>query len=214
MPRCSVIGLAVLATLLAVLPGGRGAAAADGDAHAVDMASPLHHFPAIDPADLSDDRAEAIYTAILDDMLARYAMSEQHAARHYSAWRRYNRAPYRSDDHGDRFVNIYANGAARAFGREGNGDYPAGAVIAKDSFTVSKTGDAYAGALFVMEKLPQGSAPETGDWAYSMIMPDGSLFGASGTESERSVAFCADCHDKAPGGARLFYVPPAYRNPD
>jgi hypothetical protein len=89
---------------------------------------------------------------------------------------------------------------------------PAGAVIAKDSLTVTRLGARYPGALFIMEKLAPGTHPETADWRYAMILPDGSFFGDTVQEEMRDkVAFCHDCHEQRADYDYLFFLPDEYR---
>ena len=50
----------------------------------------------------------------------------------------------------------------------------AGSVLAKESITFStKKKEARVGPLFIMTKGEAGSAPETGDWVYAGIQPNG-----------------------------------------
>jgi hypothetical protein len=185
--------------------------APEGVAPAVDLAQPTRHFRVPNPARLSDADALSIYERIRGDMAAAYRLSRDPVADRYYTWRRYNRAPYLSATHGDRYINNYANAEAGAYG-EGAGPMPAGAVLAKDSFTVTGQGDVFTGPLFLMEKMPAGFSVETRDWRYTMIMPDGSLFGTTDGEGSDRVEFCAGCHAMA-GDAMddLFFVPEKYR---
>ena len=96
---------------------------ADYTTRAADMpaeqqaAAPERHFQVERPADLSDADALSIYSRILDDMVAGYRLSGEPTAAAYRSWRLYNKAPYRSQTHGERFINNYANPAAAAYGR-------------------------------------------------------------------------------------------------
>ncbi len=150
---------------------------------------------------------------MLDDMTAGYRLSGESTAGVYRTWRRYNKTPYRSATHGQRFVNNYANALAKGYGRyENSGALPEGAVLAKDSFAVTARGDVFSGPLFLMEKMPAGFDPKSRDWRYSMIMPDGSLFGTTKGEGSKRVEFCITCHETA--GAEndhLFFVPEEQR---
>jgi hypothetical protein len=185
--------------------------APEGVAPAVGLAQPTRHFRVPNPARLSDADALSIYERIRDDMAAAYRLSREPVADRYYTWRRYNRAPYLSATHGDRYINNYANAEAGAYG-QGTGQMPAGAVLAKDSFTVTGQGDVFTGPLFLMEKMPAGFSVATRDWRYTMIMPDGSLFGTTDGEGSDRVEFCAGCHAMA-GDAMddLFFVPERYR---
>jgi hypothetical protein len=187
-------------------PGSKGPAA--------ELAQPTRHFRVPNPARLSDTDAMSIYDRIRNDMVAAYRLSQAPVAARYDAWRRYNRAPYLSATHGDRYINNYANAEAESYGQKGAAPMPAGAVLAKDSFTVTAQGNVFTGPLFLMEKMAPGFAPEARNWRYRMIMPDGSLFGTTHGEGSERVAFCARCHRTAGDAAdHLFFVPEAYRTP-
>ncbi len=60
-----------------------------------------------------------------------------------------------------------------------------------------------------MEKMAPGFSPAGGDWRYTMIMPDGSLFGTTNGEGSSNVTFCSDCHTLRGKRDRLFFVPEA-----
>ncbi len=118
-----------------------------------------------------------------------------------------------SATHGKRYVNNYANPRAKAYGKaEKAGTFPEGSVLSKDSFEVTDHGDVLTGPLYLMEKMNAGFNPESRDWRYTMIMPDGSLFGITNGENSGRVEFCAECHRIA-GDDRdhLFFVPGKHR---
>ncbi len=174
---------------------------------------PGRHFQAADPANLTDDEALGIYRKIARRLGRGYALSHDPVAARYQTWTRYNRTPYRSATHGERFVNNYGNRLASDYGRLDEVEsLPSGAVLAKDSFAVTEQGDVHPGPLFVMEKMSAGFNPAHRDWRYRMIMPDGSEFGDSAGPGPEKIEFCHACHRKA-GAANdhLFFVPPAYR---
>jgi hypothetical protein len=179
---------------------------------AVDFAHPTRHFRVPNPARLSEADALSIYDRIRDDMAAAYRLSRNPLATQFYNWRRYNSAPYLSATHGDRYINNYANAKAKSYGRKGAGPMPAGAVLAKDSFTVTGQGDVFTGPLFLMEKMAPGFSAKTREWRYTMIMPDGSLFGATNGAGSERVEFCAICHATAGESMdHLFFVPEKYR---
>ncbi len=177
------------------------------------FSGPKGHFKVERPADLRDAEALKIYERMLDDIVEGYSLSRNPAAMQYRRWQRFNRAPYRSATHGERYVNNYANKIGEAYGRyEKTGTMPVGAVLAKDSFAVTSGGDVFVGPLFLMEKMPAGFNPSSRDWRYMMIMPDGSLFGETKGVGSQRVEFCITCHEAA--GAEndhLFFIPDAYR---
>lgn len=190
-------------------PGG-GTAAAQG---AVDPQKPTRHFRVEQPAGLTGVNAVIIYNRILDDMVAGYRLSGFPHAESYRYWRRYNTVPHRSAQHGERYINTYANGVANAYRYfEAAGEMPAGAVIVKDSFAVTARGDVFSGPLVVMEKMPTGFNPESQNWRYMMYMPDGSLFGMTNGKGTERVEFCVTCHKLAGHeNDHLLFVPEQYR---
>ncbi len=194
---------------------GDGTAAAQTGAAQSEVSpqKPTGHFRVERPAGLTGADALTIYNRILDDMVAGYRLSSYPDAEAYRHWRRYNTVPYRSAQHGERYVNHYANAKAGDYRHfEAAGQMPVGAVLIKDSFAVTKRGDVFSGPLFLMEKMPAGFNLVSRDWRYVMVMPDGSLFGATNGEGSERVEFCITCH-KVAGYKNddLFYVPEKYR---
>jgi hypothetical protein len=167
------------------------------------------HLTIANPASLSGARAEEVYQAIRDRLRDDYALSGDPIASQYATWKRYSKTPYRSTPHGERFVNNYANHVA--------GDYikyeklerlPPGAMVVKDSFTVTGQGAILTGPFFLMEKMEAGFNTRDGDWRFMMIRPDGTIAGLSGGVNSRNVEFCAECHNAAPASQdRLFFMP-------
>ena len=207
------LGLAVCAGLVVSASDGGHRVAAQQSVLPEEFEKPKRHFKIDRPAELSDAAALTVYMRVIDDMTAGYRLSGDRSAGAYRTWRRYNETPYRSATHGQRFVNNYANTLAKAYGRyEDAGDLPEGAVLAKDSFAVTVSGDVFSGPLFLMEKMPAGFSPKSRDWRYTMIMPDGSLFGRTKGDGSGRVEFCITCHESA--GAEndhLFFVPKEQR---
>ncbi len=182
------------------------------DAKAQDSA-PTKHFSVGNPAELSDADAEDIYRRMSAPLKKGYLLSNHPVARAYQSWSRFNTAPYRSETHGERFVNNYANGLGRAYGSfEEAGQLPVGSIVAKDSFAVTAAGDVTAGPLFIMEKMAQGFNAKSRDWRYTMIMPDGSVFGVTNGAESQKVQFCITCHVRAGvENDHLYFLPDAYR---
>ena len=178
-----------------------------------DLTRPQRHFKVQRPAALTDADAISIYDQILDELVRGYGLSGLGPATGYRNWRRYNTAPYRSATHGNRYVSNYANATAKAYGQyERSAPMPEGSILAKDSFAVTKRGDVTIGPLFLMRKMAPGFDADTGDWRYTMIMPDGSLFGSTNGEGSDRVGFCVTCHKLAGSqNDHLFYIPERYR---
>jgi hypothetical protein len=175
---------------------------------------PREHFKINRPGDLAKDDANIDYNSIVDGMVRSYIASGDSTAARYRGWVRFNDAPYLSDTHGNRYVNNYANAIAVDAGyghmKPGVG-MPAGAIIAKDSFTYTTDGKLFPGALFIMEKLAKGTHPNTADWRYAMILPDGSIFGDSAAGGAAKMNFCNVCHERRAEFDQLFFVPEPYR---
>lgn len=172
---------------------------------------PSGHLRIEGPANLSPAVAETIYQNAADEIASGYEMAEYEKARDYLSWRRYNAFPYLSPTHGNRYVNNYANSTAGGYGPEMAEDLPRGAVLAKDSFTVTGGNIVFPAALFVMEKLGEGEHLEYGDWRYVMVLPDGSTFGDSQGPASGQVAFCHTCHAAAQDNDYIFFIPEPFR---
>ena len=164
-------------------------------------------------AELSDREAASAYRKISKQLRAGYAKSGIPTAKSYFKWRRYNRVPYVSETHGGRFVNNYANKKAKAYKKfEKAGVMPVRSVLAKDSFRVTPQGKVQPGPLFVMEKMNAGFSPDTGNWRFTLVMPDGKIFGTTNGVGSRRMAFCDDCHRAvADSQDHLFFLPEKYR---
>ena len=157
------------------------------------------HMTIADPARLSGARAEEVYQAVRAQLAARYALAGDPVTLGYQNWRRYNSTPYRSAQHGNRFVNNYANAAAGGYARyEKIGKMPEGAMVAKDSFDVTESGQVLTGPFFLMEKRYQGFNPAARDWLFMMVGANGALIGITGGTGSEKVAFCGACHNTAP----------------
>ena len=210
-----ILALLIASDLVAnaTLAGGRAAAAEPKDtAFSGDPDKPRRHFRARDVADMSAEEREALYQRIRQRLRAGYALADDAASQNYQDWTRVNSAPYGSATHGKRFINNYANTVAGAYRNyETAGALPEGAIIAKDSFVVASDGTVTPGPLFLMEKMQKGFSYVSGDWRYTMILPDGSVFGVTNGENAERVEFCIGCHLAREKFDHLFFVPKAYR---
>ena len=214
--RRSAITIAVISAVMLALPvtvavmvDGRDAS---GQQDASTLAKPRTHFKVERPADMFPNTAETVYQNIRAEMAAGYALAYMPDLRNYLSWRRFNKAPYRSATHGARYVNNYASKIGEAYGGfEQAGVLPQRSILVKDSFTATVDGAIYPGPMFVMEKMEAGFNPESGDWRYTMIMPDGSLFGETGGVNSRNVDFCIGCHAMRQQYDHLFFLPEEFR---
>lgn len=178
-----------------------------------DFDNPRRHIRETDSAEQNPLAAEAMYREMLETLVAGYARNGIAPAPVYSGWERFNIAPYPSATHGRRLVNNYVNALGAAeYGRfEQARTMPLGTVIAKDSFVVTEEGRRAAGPLFVMEKMAEGFNEVSGNWRYTMILPDGSLFGVTQGPGAEKVEFCIGCHLAREANDHLYFVPPTLR---
>ncbi len=173
------------------------------------------HLAIENPAELTKDEARGHYKSLARRMARGYAAAQMDLIRNYQNWPLFSDAPYISATHGQRFVNSYANRMAHNYGTLQEGEVlPVGSVLAKDSMTVTDEGNVHPGALFVMEKLPTGTNPDTADWRYIMVMPDGSLFGDTMGNRADAVAYCHVCHEAVADRDYTFYVPEEFQITD
>ena len=163
--------------------------------------------------ELTAAEARAAYDCLMGDMKVAYAKSGLGAVANFTRWTSANAAPYQSATHGNRYVNNYVNSrAAYLYVKfEQAGKMPVGAVVAKDSFVAHGDGKVGVGPLFVMEKMKAGFSKETGDWRYTMVMPNGSKFGETKGKNAAGMKFCAECHSSVAEQDHLFFLPEEYR---
>ena len=163
--------------------------------------------------ELTDAEAVAVYDCLLKELKAAYAKSDNKIAMSYTAWPRYSKRAYVSATHGERLVQNYANEKGRAYGAfENAGTFPVGTELAKDSFLVKANGAVSIGPLFIMEKMQAGFNAESGDWRYTMIMPNGAVAGTTKGAGNANVEFCIGCHiSVAPEQDSVMLIPDEYR---
>ena len=172
---------------------------------------PNGHIELSNPADLTKQQAEQIYVSVLPEIKGIFAMSDIGPAVNFTSWKRFNNAPYISATHGARYVSNYANNVASDYGLLERGEtYPKGSILAKDSFSVTSDRNVYPGALFLMEKMEKGFSKPSGDWKYTMVLPDGSVFGTTNGENSDNVEFCIGCHAAKASLDHIFFVPKGY----
>jgi len=174
--------------------------------------NPCSPCGAAQAVELEDREAIAAYNCLIGEMLAAYAKSGRGIAKSYNKWKAYSKQAYVSETHGARYVRNYANPTANAYGRyERAGKLPTGSLLAKDSFMVTPEGKLSVGPLFIMEKMGARFNPDSGDWKYTMIMPDGSIFGETKGRNAAGMEFCIQCHAAAAEQDHLLFVPDRFR---
>jgi hypothetical protein len=163
--------------------------------------------------ELTAAEAASAYDCLLKEMTTAYSKSKNPIAKNYTNFRRYSKVAYQSATHGNRFVQNYGNDYAKNYGAyENAGTFKPGALLAKDSFTVSGDGKMAVGPLFLMQKMPSGFNKASLDWKYSMIMPDGKVFWATGGKNSAAMNFCYECHNGvAPDQDAVMLLPEEFR---
>ncbi|SEM87545.1 Cytochrome P460 [Roseovarius tolerans] len=169
-------------------------AAAATFAASLTMAPLAHAACAVDvtdPFELDAAAIDEIYTCLKDEMAEKYAKEGDEVAAAYRDWTVSSTRPAVAGAHGNRLLQTFANDVAAEqylnFAEEGV-DMPAGSVLAKESISISsKKKEARTGPLFIMTKGEEGSAPDTADWVYAGVQPNGKPM-------KFKQSFCHDCH--------------------
>ena len=145
--------------------------------------------------DLTGAEAEAVYSCLADDLLAGYAKGGKgyipaDRVADYRSWTRASSFPAAPGFHSGRFLVTWVN----ATGADAYMEYsdtpaiPAGTLLAKESFSVNETGAVTPGPLFFMEKVADGTSPETMDWYYYAVAANGRPMAVNVMQA------CNDCH--------------------
>lgn len=132
-------------------------------------------------SELTGSEAQAVYDCLKDSLAAGYAKGDKrwipaNYVTDYRSWTSASTFPAAPGFHGERFLLTFVNAVGAEqylkYAEEGF-TMPAGTVIAKESFSVNDQGKASPGPLFLMEKAPAGASPQTNDWYYMMVAPNG-----------------------------------------
>jgi hypothetical protein len=146
--------------------------------------------------DLTYEEAQAVYDCIKDDLHAGYTKGDKgwipaEFVADYRGWTRASKLPANPGFHGGRFLLTYVSepGAGEYLKfKEEDVNIPSGTVIAKESFAVNDAGKVEKGPLFIMQKVEEGTSPETMDWYYMMVGPDGA------PQAVPVMTACNECH--------------------
>lgn len=146
--------------------------------------------------ELSYEEARAVYDCIKDELYEGYNAGDKkwvpaEFVRDYRGWTPVSKLPANPGFHGGRFLLTYVSDAGDdeylKFLEE-RGPMPAGTVIAKETFAVNDAGKVEKGPLFIMQKVEAGASPETNDWYYMMVAPDGA------PQAVPVITACNECH--------------------
>lgn len=141
--------------------------------------------------DLDNAQVAALYECMKDKMAEGYAKAGDEVGSTYRSWTVTSTQPAVAGAHSNRALQTFANDIAAEqylkFAEEGV-EMPVGSVLAKESFSVNKKKKiGRLGPLFIMTKVAAGEAPETDDWVYGGLQPNGKPM-------KFKQAFCHDCH--------------------
>lgn len=147
-------------------------------------------------ADLTGDEAMAVYECIADDLYAGYQKNDKDFidpsfVKEYRNWTLASSIPGAPGFHGGRFLMTFVSepGAEEYLKyKEEDVIIPAGTLIAKESFSVTDEGKVRNGPLFLMQKVAAGVSPETMDWYYMAVQPNGKPLRVD------VVKACSQCH--------------------
>ncbi|MEM9012710.1 MAG: hypothetical protein AAGE18_15890 [Pseudomonadota bacterium] len=156
----------------------------------------------------------AVYRCLEDALHAGYLTGPKRwvPAEHvenYRFWARGSTAPFRSAAHGDRFLLPWVNAAgAAAYLSYGTvSEIPEASVLAAETFRIGPDGTVEAGPLYLMQKAAAGTSPETDDWFYMLVAPQGRPVAIN------VISACHDCHARFGAQGSLGYPPAARRVP-
>jgi len=144
--------------------------------------------------EMSFDQAQAVYDCLKDQMHTQYKAGDKQwipseFVDDYRGWTQVSTKPAAPGFHGGRFLLTFVNDTGvDAYLQWGEADIPAGTLIAKESFTVGEDGAAEIGPLFIMQKVEEGTSPETDDWYYMMVGPQGR------PQAVNVMTACSECH--------------------
>lgn len=140
--------------------------------------------------DLDEAEILALYECLDERMVTGYAAGGDPVGSEFRNWTVTSTRPAVAGPHGERLLQTFANDIAAPQYLEFAEDIvmPVGSILAKESITLSTQRQAArVGPLFIMTKLEAGASPETGDWLYAGLQPNGNVMGVK-------QSFCHDCH--------------------
>jgi len=140
--------------------------------------------------DLDEAQVIDVYNCLEGKMAEGYAKEGDEVGSSFRDWTVTATRAAVQGTHGGRLLLTYANDVAAdsymAYAEEN--EMPVGSVLAKESISLSKKKKtARPGPLFIMTKMEAGSIPETDDWLYGGLQPNGKPM-------KFKQAFCHDCH--------------------
>jgi len=145
--------------------------------------------------DLTAEEAQAVYDCLEGALHEGYTEGPKQwipedVVEDYRDWQLASTHPAAPGFHAGRFLLTWVNDTGFDAYTEyaEDPDIPAGTWIAKESFSVGEDGGVTPGPLFIMQKVEEGTSPDTDDWYYMAVA-------ASGTPMAVNVmTVCNECH--------------------
>lgn len=146
--------------------------------------------------EMSHEDASKVYDCIAGDLHKAYMKDDKgwipaETVANYRNWTRAAKFPAAPGFHGNRFLITWVNqvGAAEYLQYKDEAvNIPAGTIIAKESFAITKDGKVRKGPLFFMEKTAAGKSPKSNDWYYYAVAPNGKPMAIDVYKA------CSECH--------------------
>lgn len=110
----------------------------------------------------------------------------------WRTWTRMTRRPFRSEGHGQRFVEVYVTPQHDDFYRDSSRPMPVGMAIAKVIYKEERARPTRPDYLAVMAKMADPYDPAHGNWYYAVLAADGTRAARQGRIDE-----CRRCHARA-----------------
>ena len=162
--------------------------------------------------EIGQEEAAQLYDCVKAELIERYSkVAGVPGVPAYRDWLVVSTAPLVSATHGSLMVNHIANPEAAPLYTQWEAmageKFPPGAILAKESIRITSAGAVRAGPLFLMEKADAGASPETDDWIYTRILPNGRVQRTLGTDGGQ-LMFCHDCHAATIDAYDAMFFPP------
>jgi hypothetical protein len=193
-----ILSLAILVALgLPLAPGGARATECVASAPAYEI---------------GPEEARHLYACVEAAMANSYAAaSDAPGVAEFRNWTLLSTSPFVSATHGSLMINHHANPVAEKIYTKWEAmagqKFPAGSILAKESYSVAAWGEVRPGPLFLMEKAEPGTAPETDDWIYTRVFTNGRVQRTLGAGGDR-LNFCHDCHAATIDDFDAMFFPP------
>ena len=159
-------------------------------------------------AEMTIEDLGVLYECLRPKLVAGYKKKSNKIAMAYTDWQAASTAPQAPGMHSGQYLMTYVNPVGYDQYVKFNTDsteMPVGTVIAKEAFTIKKSGKTKKGPLLFMEKVGKDVAPDTAGWKYSGIKPNGKRLKVD------AKGFCHACHQAWPGQDYMGYPVPAVR---